>query len=230
MLKAIFFDADGTLVDHEECERLALMHVFAGIGLPYRDEIQRVFRPLDAELWNGEIHGGGKIPPEEIPTYRFKCLFERVGVDFCDYARANELFKQGLAGATALIGGAAELIADLHGAGYVLCVVTNGLVELQLPRVANSEIGKFISEIIVSEEVGAPKPNPLIFRTLLARLGLNAGEVIMVGDSLKNDILGAKNAGIKACWFNPARAENRTGIAPDFEIDNLSRLQGIILE
>ena len=116
---------------------------------------------------------------------------------------------------------------NLHNKSFLLCVVTNGLIELQKPRVINSEIGKFISHIIVSEEVGEYKPNPLIFTTLLNRIQLNPCDVIMIGDNLKNDIQGAKNAGIKSIWYNPEHMENRTDIIPDYEITDLFELSNM---
>jgi putative hydrolase of the HAD superfamily len=106
-------------------------------------------------------------------------------------------------------------------------VVTNGLIELQKPRVANSKIGEFISHIMVSEEVDAHKPNPLIFNTLLKKICLNPCDVIMIGDNLKNDIQGAKNAGIKSVWYNPEQIENKTDILPDYEIANLLELKNM---
>jgi len=116
----------------------------------------------------------------------------------------------------------------LHSKEYLLCVVTNGLVKLQRPRVTNSKLNEFISHIIVSEEVGEHKPNPLIFNELLKRIRMNPCNVIMVGDSLKNDIQGAKNAGIKSVWYNPENYENKTDILPDYEINDLMQLNEML--
>jgi len=224
-LKAIFFDADGTLVNHYECEKQALTYLFENIGIPYSDEYHDVFRPIDHALWDTLSYNGISVPRDKITTYRFKLLFDKCGIAYDDYFNANELFKIGLAGSVALINGAVEVVDYLHSKNYLLCVVTNGLIKLQRPRVANSEIGKFISHIIVSEEVGEHKPNPLIFNALLKKICLNPCDVIMIGDSIKNDIQGAKNAGIKSIWYNPEHAENKTDIAPDYEITNLLELK-----
>jgi len=228
IFKAVFFDADGTLVDHKECEKQALEHLFENIGLIYKNEYQDVFRPLDNELWYSGSYNGVPILRKDVPVYRFKLFFDMLDIVYDDYVKANDLFKTGLANSIALMDNAVEIIEYLFGKGYMLCVVTNGLIELQRPRVTNSKIGKFISHVIVSEEVGAPKPNPLIFQTLLNRMFLSANEVIMIGDSLKNDIQGSKNAGIKAVWFNPEQMKNDTGIVPDYEINNLLQMKQII--
>jgi YjjG family noncanonical pyrimidine nucleotidase len=226
--KAIFFDADDTLVDHQECEREAFLYLFKSIGIDYKDEYQDIFRPLDRELWTCKSYKGVSLSIEDIPTYRFKLLFEKINLDFDDYSKANDLFMTGLANSTALLENAEEIVEYLHDKGYMLCVVTNGLVRLQKPRVMNSRIGKFISHIIVSEEVDAHKPNPLIFAALLERISINPKHVAMIGDSLEKDIQGAKNAGIKTTiWFNPLIRKNKTGILPDYEISSLLQMKDL---
>ena len=44
------------------------------------------------------------------------------------------------------------------------------------------------------------KPDPAIYRPVLAMLGLERGRTLAVGDSLRTDIAGAKAAGIDSCW------------------------------
>ena len=197
-LKAVFFDADGTLVNHKECERQALLYLFDNIGIKYKNEYQDIFRPLDSTLWDTESYNGIYVSRKDIPIYRFKLMFEKINIAYDDYTKANDLFKYGLANSVALMENADETIEYLYSKNYKLCIVTNGLIELQKPRVINSKIGKFITCVMVSEEVGVHKPDPLVFNTLLKKICLNPCEVIMIGDSLKNDIQGAKNANIKS--------------------------------
>ena len=90
------------------------------------------------------------------------------------------MFQDGLEQSIALIEKADEVIEDLYNKNYKLYVVTNGLVRLQKPRITNSKIGNYFSDIIVSEEVGIAKPNPLIFNVLLQRSNLKPDEVIMI--------------------------------------------------
>jgi 2-haloacid dehalogenase len=51
--------------------------------------------------------------------------------------------------------------------------------------------------------------------------------VLMIGDSLEADILGARRAGIRSCWFNPKKVRNETRILPDIEIHALEELMDL---
>lgn len=50
----------------------------------------------------------------------------------------------------------------------------------------------------------------------------------MVGDSLTSDIRGGKNAGLRACWFNPHGKPPRADIVPDYEISALDQLPALL--
>jgi len=70
---------------------------------------------------------------------------------------------------------------------------------------------------VFSSEVGRRKPDPLIFRTALDRLGVEPGNALFVGDSLEADIAGAAGFGmrtVQAVWF---RADPADGPEPDFQ-------------
>ena len=55
-----------------------------------------------------------------------------------------------------------------------------------------------INFLATSEEAGREKPHIEIFNLALSKMKLKANDVIMIGDSYKKDILGARNAGIES--------------------------------
>lgn len=227
-IQGIIFDADNTLIDHKECEKQALQYLFTKIGENYIDEYQNVFRPLDRELWNNVALNKSKIPSEQIPEYRFKVFFEKLHIKYDDYKNANEIFKYGLEHFSGLTPNAKEILEYLSSKDYKLYVISDGLTKLQKSRIVNCKIDYYFTDIIVSEEVGASKPNPIIFNTLLKRNNLNSKDVIMVGDSLEKDIQGAKNANIRTIWYNPEQKINNTNIKPDVEIKDLFGLKNLL--
>ncbi|MCB1743202.1 MAG: HAD-IA family hydrolase, partial [Gammaproteobacteria bacterium] len=72
----------------------------------------------------------------------------------------------------------------------------------------------------------AGKPNPAIFELALARLRLDARDVLMIGDTLDTDILGANRAGIRSVLVrsgNPPDSDSHA--IPDFSLDDLASLR-----
>jgi putative hydrolase of the HAD superfamily len=59
---------------------------------------------------------------------------------------------------------------------------------------------------MLSAEMGCLKPDRQAFETVQRRLGLFPGELAMVGDSWRDDVAGALEAGWTAIWVNRAGA------------------------
>jgi len=73
-----------------------------------------------------------------------------------------------------------------------------------------------VNNIITSEDTTYYKPNENMFKIALERNNLNANEVIHIGDSISNDVLGANNVNIKSIWLNRSDRKNNTNAVPDF--------------
>lgn len=87
----------------------------------------------------------------------------------------------------------------------------------------------YFSAIITSTDIGVRKPNELIFRTALNKLGVDPKEAIMVGNDPVSDIAGAKQLGIATILYRSSKyyytgAENDA----DYCVDNLTQVIGII--
>ena len=82
---------------------------------------------------------------------------------------------------------------------------------------------------VFADQCGFAKPDPRIFRAALAKIPHKPEEVLHVGDSLQNDVWGAKNCGLKTAWLNREKRSNFTGITPDIEVANLRQLTQALL-
>ena len=83
--------------------------------------------------------------------------------------------------------------------------------------------------VLVSEDVGAYKPDRRVFQRALERLGLEPHEVLHVGDSDVDDVRGARMAGLRVAWVNRAGRRRRPDVPPpDFEITDLTGLLPIL--
>ncbi|MBQ2818196.1 MAG: HAD family hydrolase [Clostridia bacterium] len=84
----------------------------------------------------------------------------------------------------------------------------------------------FAHGVFTSEELKCYKPNPEFYALVLSACGLSPQEVIFIGDSSSDDILGPKEAGMKTIWVD----RNHTGLdhGQDHTVSSLSEIPGII--
>ena len=78
--------------------------------------------------------------------------------------------------------------------------------------------------VFTSEDAKSYKPRKELFELALKKSGLNADEVIHIGDSLSSDVKGANSLGIRALWLNrfgkeiPEGVESITSLLGAFEV------------
>lgn len=223
--KWLLFDADGTLFDYDRAEATALKRTFEEVGCRYESTYAIRYREINSGLWL-EFEKG-QMTQQELRTRRFELLFETIQVE-CDAESFSAKYLSNLAEGTALIDGAEEVVKSLYGR-VGLMMITNGLAEVQRPRFARSAIGDFFADIVISEEVGAAKPDHKIFDVAFQRMNSpSKAEVLIVGDSLMSDMKGGSTYGIDTCWFNPTRKPRTLDVEIRHEIGNLSELLGVV--
>ncbi len=127
----------------------------------------------------------------------------------------------------------------LQERGYRLGSVTNrgyGGPRFQL-EMRDLGLTQLFEVVAVSCDVGYMKPHPRIFQYALDRMAIEPQDTVMVGDSLRADVEGAKTLGITAVWRRPPAGEPveetedqpelEGPLAPDYTIDTLSDLKAL---
>jgi putative hydrolase of the HAD superfamily len=111
----------------------------------------------------------------------------------------------------ALFDDAREALQAARRHGLRVVVVSNWDASLAqvLERVGLADV---IDGVVTSAAVGAAKPDPAIFDAALALARVVAGEALHVGDSLEEDIAGARAAGIAAVLLNRAGGAAPAGV------------------
>jgi HAD superfamily hydrolase (TIGR01549 family) len=91
--------------------------------------------------------------------------------------------------------------------------------------VEDSGVGHLFEVILISADVAMRKPNPAIFRHLLAAMQLEPHDMLFVGDTPMEDVLGAQRAGIPIAWLSHGRTELPPGVEqPDIVVPTLADL------
>jgi 2-haloacid dehalogenase len=198
----LFFDADGTLFDFELAEKLALSSLLLDLGQPLSDEAHQTYQRINQELWLAFEEG--KMTQAEIKTQRFERWLEFLNIQ-ADIEKVSRDYLLYLSQQGPLLENALEIIQTLSRK-YKMLLLTNGLKEVQRPRFNASVLKPYITEIIVSGEVGFAKPDPRIFEAAFKTVGNpNKNEVLMIGDSLSADIQGGIAYGLDTCWYDPMK-------------------------
>jgi len=97
------------------------------------------------------------------------------------------------------IGDAVNVMLGLYKEGYRIALVADGRVRSFRNILCGLGIDHIFEKWIISEEVGVEKPNALMFSTAMAEMNLrdkDKSRIVMVGNNIKRDILGANEMGI----------------------------------
>ena len=121
-------------------------------------------------------------------------------------------------------------LKDLHEK-YQIGIIANQKLGTE-KRLIEFGIRKYIDVIIASAEEGVAKPDKRIFEIALKKAGCKAEKAVMVGDRIDNDIVPAKEMGMKTIWIKQGmgkywKISNECEKA-DFVIDSLSELLDIL--
>ncbi|MBB6671600.1 HAD family hydrolase [Cohnella nanjingensis] len=230
MYKAILFDLDNTLLNYTGSELQAMQHTLRTHGLLEWERFAwerfwPVFGSHNLRYWLGRIES--RMPILEVLDRSFRDTLLELEEDhalspdlaftywehFCDLCLYEE--------------GAYELLSDLHGR-YRLSVVSNGIGEAQRRRLLSGGADRLFHSIHVSDEMGVWKPDKAIFDAALVALGVDRSEALFVGDSLTDDYIGAANAGIDFCHYNPRSMAPAEGIAPLYTVHSLRELRELL--
>ncbi|HUX49486.1 MAG TPA: YjjG family noncanonical pyrimidine nucleotidase [Spirochaetia bacterium] len=225
--QVVLFDADGTLLDFHQAEEWALAETFNAMGINYRVQHHLpIYREQNARIW--EEYELGHFTSEQMRVERFRRFLSAIGVD-ADPDQFGSNYLRFLAQGDQMITGAQEIVEKLSRV-VRMSVITNGLSDVQRARFRRSPLTPYFDSIIISEEVGARKPEPQIFDAVMnSYANVDRSDVLMVGDSLSSDIAGGNRAGMHTCWFNPGgAARGETQERPTYEIRELFELSDLL--
>jgi len=223
--KWLLFDADNTLLDFSKAARKSFDCVLTAEGIEPTQEHWDSYDAINERLWG--MLEKGTITKEKIRTERFRLFLEKWSFDV-DYIKVSKEYLAQLIPQSTLFDGALELLNDLK-AHFLLGIVTNGLKEVQRPRLRQVGIYDLFDVVVVSDEIGSFKPNAGFFDHTFEEMEHPPKEsVIIIGDNLNSDILGGMNYGIDTCWFNFNKNTNKTAIVPTYEISELKQFKSVV--
>ncbi|GGN92635.1 HAD family hydrolase [Saccharibacillus kuerlensis] len=239
--KAVFFDLDDTLYDHLEPLELGVREVLGtGDKFPYERLYHRVRYYSDllsatqglSPKEGGSVGAAGTMTLEEMRRERFQLALGEFDYELTD-EKAQALQDAYLSKqyAITLYKGARELIMELQDAGRLVGVITNGPPEHQLRKAEALGLQELISPelIFVSRAVRIAKPDVRLFEHVNRATETSPENSFYIGDSWRNDVVGAIDAGWTVLWFNPRLAKRETDHEPHYTAADYSEIRRIVL-
>ena len=222
MIREVFLDLDETILDFQKGERQAIEKTLELIGIPKRESIINRYMEINVASWRALERR--EMTRDQVLYGRFEKLFKELSITE-DAVKTQRIYQELLSKEHDFIPGGEELLQELSKSEkYRLYIATNGIPEVQRPRIIDSGIGKYFENIFISYDFGVGKPSREFFERCFEKIeGFRREECIIVGDSLTSDIKGGINAGIKTCHFD-RRSTVYTDIIPDYTIKELSQL------
>jgi len=234
-LDCILFDFGDTLIDEKvflnEAYKGAVYSAFKyySISLNLEDNIIKF-----SNILQDKMREFRDISPNQKEVLVRKKAIENFLLSFNIIPNLDErdlIFKSlvdGAAYSNSLFPEAINTLQRLKNAGFKIGIVSNGLAEYTRIFLREHNLLEFFDTIIISEEVNIEKPDSNIFNIALNFLNTKPKEAVMIGNKLYEDIVGAKNAGIKAIWMNKRNIYDDYEITPDYTINNLLQIFEIL--
>ena len=223
--KHIFFDLDHTIWDfdrnaEETLTELYIKHKLCDLGLSSCPDFITTYTLNNHQLW-ADYHLG-KITKDHLRAERFSKTFLQLGVKPDNIPHQfEEDYVSVSPTKTNLFPGAEEVLRILHK-NYHLHIISNGFKLTTITKMELCNLNPFFKNVIISEDVGVNKPDPIIFEYALDKAKATKSQSIMIGDSIEADINGALNFGLDAIFFNATEKEKPAHVT--HQVKNLTEL------
>jgi beta-phosphoglucomutase len=216
-MNAVIFDMDGVIVDSEPVHQDVERALFRDLSLPVTPEEH------DGYLGTSSPDMFGEIARRHPAEWRAQGLSVAAAVEL-ERRRYDEAIA---AGAVPVIPGVVDVMRALAQRGFLIAIASSaprGQIEAVIALTGTADVVRCIRS---ADDVTRSKPDPEIYRTAAACLGVAPEDCWVIEDSA-NGIAAAKDAGMRCIAFrNPSSGRPDLSRA-DAIVDTMSSVTGIV--
>ncbi|HEU0074758.1 MAG TPA: HAD family hydrolase [Dehalococcoidia bacterium] len=233
-VRAVCFDLDGTLLSDEPLDEAILQasrELAAHQPQIEPAQLASINRQVFLAGWRETEHAfiHGTISGDEISRRVWRMALSALGFNDAALTEiAFGVFSREVTAGYRLCDDALPIL-DALGPRMPLALITNGASDVQRRKLVATGIESRFAAVLVSGELGTPKPMASIFLRAAELLGVEPANILHVGDSLEADVGGAMGAGMTAVWLNrDGRKRTACDPEPHHEIASLSELAQLL--
>ncbi len=205
MTSAVLMDLWGTLIEPKVSKtlyiKIRVLELLRACGMdPSDDYLEFAYSTYkNVEEEHSKIR---KSTLKEIPAKKaISMFFDRLGLSVSVGKEHLNAYSKPYLELTKLREGVKEVVKRLSRK-YSLILISNiSFAWMGREILRRNGLLNYFSATLFSEEVGYRKPHPKIFQLALQTAKSSPHECVMVGDELEDDMLGAKNLGIRTVWI-----------------------------
>ncbi len=228
-LQTIFFDLDDTLYDRALSQRLVLEMLVKQFPQAFgKLDFTKIQESWDASDRMAVLDFDSGVPSEGMRDTRSRRFLQLLSLPESFAPAITEYYVREYPSIGVPVQGAVSLLKDFSRR-FKIGVITNGLPDAQYRKLDSIGVQGFLGCIVVSEELGVRKPDPQIFCHAAELMKTLPQDCLYTGDSFSSDVIGARQAGMLACWFNRGNTQPvDTPVKPDFTINKLEELPSLL--
>lgn len=224
-IKAILIDIDNTILDFNKSADFSSVSLARERGIELPENYSEVFLRINNYLWT-EFENGS-ITKSDIYDRRWPTIFSELGIA-ADGHSFEDGFRKKMRTVALPVDGADDILSYL-AEKYDVYAATNASRLQQENRLRSCGFDKYLKGFFTSEELGFQKPSKEFFALCCEALyPIKKSEIILIGDSINADIIGAKNFGLTTIWFNFDGKEYDTYNFTDYRVNNLCEIKNIL--
>ncbi|MGM9948205.1 HAD family hydrolase [Floccifex sp.] len=220
----LMFDCDDTLYDCQWPFKMAVNQVLKDFEIKDIDSFYDLYRKKGDEMFasiqDGTLnpHTGGILRIERTMEALSFPISRKQATDFQDTYKMYQ-YKIYIK---------PEFKKYLMSHDFEYAILTNGENTHQRNKCKALQVTDFVKEdhIFTSGEIGYAKPDPRVFEYIMNVLNQQASDWFYIGDHYKNDMEGAKNAGLKTIHFN--RHHKQEGPCSDYVVYSEEELMDLL--
>ena len=211
IVKTIILDVDNTLYSYDDAHAAAFAqlqdYARRELGLSAAD-----FETLHRHTYRALQGRMGSVAAVHNRLIRYQNMLEQLGHSVGHALAMNEVYWNALLDAARPSPGAGETLEALKRRGIRIGIGTDMTARIQFVKLERLGLLSHVDFLVSSEEAGAEKPDPAVFRLCVEKAGVPAQQCLFVGDHLEKDVLAPAACGLRSLWFNPKGAETQAEV------------------